>query len=259
MNERYELDFYGIPLPQTGARILIVADRSSSMDIRDVGRDDGGTRWTTLIDEISRMTLAMETLIAAERVPFSIVLLYEGGGDHEGTKCFNLIQKGERDALLHEVKSQSPGEGGNMKVTFGKHLWPLVAKHHITHIFFLGDTDIDRQAGFVKRAVEAWYALPEIKKQQRSTFHTMSPSVFETNDTELMALKQQWWKLWGERIRLKTFNRGIPIPPPQPNVIFNCITIGRKSKTQQALAVIGGGQCIQVSIKKKKRQAPPTP
>ena len=73
--------FYGVELPEDGARLLLVIDTSKSMGRKDSARTDGGTRWDTLLDEVSGMADQMADIIARRRVCYTVSLLYEGGAE----------------------------------------------------------------------------------------------------------------------------------------------------------------------------------
>ena len=145
--ERYGPMFYGLRLPETGARLLLIIDTSKSMGRKDSTRTDGGRRWDTLLDEVRRMTNEMAALIAARKVCFTVSVLYEGGDlPHAGSEPFDLAQAGSAERLLSELSAKTFVSGGSFETTFGETLWPLVARQHITHIVYLGDNDIARHA-----------------------------------------------------------------------------------------------------------------
>lgn len=255
LNERYLVDFYGIEIPPDGAHVLIVADRSKSMNVKDIGRDDGGTRWMTLIREVTDMVSQMEAILKTRPVRYTVTMLYEGGGDHVGTAAYNLRVRGAGERLVTDITAERPGAGGNFEKTFCEHLWPLVARDSITHIFFLGDTDIDRQESEVIDAVSAWYALPTVIRmpQRKGAKRKVQSEPIAYGQRELYALKKRWGSLWDHYRGPKRSGRAIP--PPVEEVVFNCITIGRESTAQNRLAELGGGQCVRVSAKKGRKRA----
>lgn len=129
LDERYGPAFYGLRLPETGARVLLVIDTSKSMGRKDSARTDGGRRWDTLVDEVRTMTDEMATLVAERRVCFTVSLLYEGGKEpHPGSEVFDIAQRGAARRLLAELSSKALTSGGSFERTFGETLWPLVAR-----------------------------------------------------------------------------------------------------------------------------------
>ena len=235
--DRYAPTFYGIELPDTGANVLLIIDASKSMWRKDASRTQPGTRWDTLCDEVRRM---LETMRQANRLlhaPYSVSLLFEGG-EGESAKAvtpFNPAKPDDATRLLKTLTDRKPLPGGSFEVTFGETLWALVARDHITHIFYLGDNDIGRHASTVRPAVEAWYALPakEPAPAQR----------------KLWQLKRKWhqpWQGW------RTPRPGVPpspnqknLPPPPKDVTFSCVAIGQKSPLLKALSKTGHGQYVE--------------
>lgn len=242
--ERYGPTFYGIRLPETGARLLLVIDTSKSMRRKDSARADGGRRWDTLLDEVRTMAEEMEKRIATRKVCFTVSLLYEGGeAPHPGSAIFDLAQKGATERLLAELSGKEFSSGGCFETTFGETLWPLVARHHITHVIYLGDNDIAQHADAVRDAVSAWYALPKAEPdaRQRPLWH----------------LKRAWWKPW-ERWRRPT--QGVPTfraqqayPPPPRDVTFSTVAIGQTSPFLKALAELGQGTHAERVTKRPRR------
>ncbi|MDO4528327.1 MAG: hypothetical protein Q4C03_06065, partial [bacterium] len=92
--ERYGPSFYGIEIPKTGARVLLIVDASKSMRRKDAMRSDGGSRWDTLVDEVDTMTTQMQALIETNpSLCFTVTLLYEvGGKPHAGTMPYDITQ-----------------------------------------------------------------------------------------------------------------------------------------------------------------------
>lgn len=253
LNERYQVDFYGVGIPPYGAHILIVADRSKSMNVKDIGRDDGGTRWMTLVQEVSEMVGQMEALLRARPVRYTVTMLYEGGGDHCGSEAYNIGTKGAGARLIADVTAERPGAGGNFTKTFGENLWPLVARDAITHIFFLGDTDIDRQESEVIAAVEAWYGLPgtvRLPKKMITRKRAPRSAPLSYAEKELFGLKERWGGYWDHYRGPR--HSGRIMPPPVEEVVFNCVTIGRESSAQKRLAELGRGECVCVSAKQRQ-------
>ncbi len=248
--ERYGPVFYGIPLPETGARVLLVIDTSKSMGRKDKVRKDGGTRWDTLVDEVQTMTATMQELIAERRVNFTVTLLYEGGKTpHRGTSPYDIAVAGTADRLLTDLKAKEFTSGGSFETTFGETLWPLVAKQHLTHVFYLGDNDIGKYSESVRNAVTAWYNLPrkEPVKDQR----------------KLWSLKNQWWDPW-KRWRKPAgsgklvFKKQQALPPPPKDVTFSCVAIGQASPLLKELATLGNGDYVE-RLPKKKRKSKANP
>lgn len=243
--ERYGPCFYGIDLPETGARVLLVIDTSKSMGRKDTLRTDGGTRWMTLCDEVAQMTERMEELQRMCGVPYAVALLYEGGkAPHPGSELYHLSEPGARERLLQALSTRELAAGGTFEVTFGQTLWPLVAKHHITHLFYLGDNDIAAHGEAVRTAVTAWYALPA----ERPT-----PS-----QRPLWRQKKAWrdaWARWRPPAkRSHAFAQHTPaLPPPPREVTFCCIAIGQASPFLQSLAEIGNGRYVE-RVKKRRRK-----
>ncbi len=235
--KRYGPLFYGVELPRTGARVLLVADVSKSMALRDGSRKDGGRRWDTLIDEVAQMAETMGRLSEGGRVCYTVSVLYEGGDErHGGTEPFDLARPGEAERLLGELRGRGFVSGGSFDHTFGETLWPLVARQHITHIFYLGDDDIGRYgAEPARKAVSAWYALPrkDPAPDQRALWET----------------KVAWWKPWGQRRRAArgapAFREALRLPPPPRDVVFSCVAIGQPSELLRELAGLGRGEYVE--------------
>lgn len=247
--ERYGPMFYGLRLPETGARLLLIIDTSKSMGRKDSTRTDGGRRWDTLLDEVRRMTNEMAALIAARKVCFTVSVLYEGGDlPHAGSEPFDLAQAGSAERLLSELSAKTFVSGGSFETTFGETLWPLVARQHITHIVYLGDNDIARHAETVRDAVSAWYALPRTAP--------------EAHQRPLWNQKRAWWKPW-ERWRRPT--RGVPTfraqqayPPPPRDVTLSAVAIGQASPFLKELTALGKGEYAE-RLSKRSRSAKKQP
>lgn len=234
--KRYGPLFYGVELPDKGARVLLVLDTSRSMASTDPSRTDGGCRWDTLVDEVAKMTESMQQLVATKHVCYTVSILYEGGDGHSGTEPFDLSQSGAADRLLEELRKRDFTPGGSFDHTFGKALWPLVSRQHITHIFYLGDDDIGRWGTDTAReTVKAWYTLPR-----------KDPSGAQR---ALWRLKTEWWKPWGQRRRsargAPSFKQELRLPPPPRDVIFSCIAIGQESELLKELSKIGHGKYVE--------------
>lgn len=234
---RYVPYFYGIALPESGARVLLVIDTSKSMGRKDASRPDGGTRWDTLCDQVSEMAGRMTELAARRRVCYTVTLLYEGGdAPHAGTEPFDLAKPGAAEALLAALRARALTSGGSFEATFGETLWPLVSRQHITHVIYLGDNDVGRYAeGPVRAAVSAWYALPrrDPAAAQRALFR----------------LKAAWWEPWkGWRrptAQRPAFRSRQALPPPPRDVAFSAVAIGQKSPLLEELAALGGGEYVE--------------
>ena len=234
---RYVPYFYGIALPESGARVLLVIDTSKSMGRKDASRPDGGTRWDTLCDQVSEMAGRMAALAARRRVCYTVTLLYEGGdAPHAGTEPFDLARPGAAEALLAALRARALTSGGSFEATFGETLWPLVSRQHITHVIYLGDNDVGRYAeGPVRAAVSAWYALPrrDPAAAQRALFR----------------LKAAWWEPWkGWRrptAQRPAFRSQQALPPPPRDVVFSAVAIGQKSPLLEELAALGGGEYVE--------------
>lgn len=243
--ERYGPCFYGIDLPETGARVLLVIDTSKSMGRKDTLRTDGGTRWMTLCDEVAQMTERMEELQHAGGVPYAVALLYEGGQTpHPGSELYHLAEPGARERLLDNLAKRELAAGGTFEATFGQTLWPLVTKHHITHLFYLGDNDIAAHGEAVRSAVNAWYALP-----------TERPSPAQR---PLWRQKKAWREAWAQwrppTKRAHAFAQRKPaLPPPPREVTLSCIAIGQASPFLQSLAELGHGRYVE-RVKKRRRK-----
>lgn len=239
LEKRYGPLFYGVELPENGARVLLVVDTSKSMGRKDATRTDGGRRWDTLLDEVAKMTDSMRALIRARRVCFTVSVLYEGGDTpHGGTEPFDMAQAGASERLLEELRGRDFTTGGSFETTFGETLWPLVSRQHITYVFYLGDNDIGRYAEApVRDAVSAWYALP--RKEPAA------------DQRKLWNLKVAWWKPWANWRRpargVPTFRsrQTFPLPPPPRDVVFSCIAIGQKSPLLKELAKLGHGEYVE--------------
>lgn len=234
---RYVPYFYGIALPEDGARVLLVIDTSKSMGRKDASRPDGGTRWDTLCDQVSEMAGRMAALAARRRVCYTVTLLYEGGdAPHAGTEPFDLAKPGAAEALLAALRARALTSGGSFEATFGETLWPLVSRQHITHVIYLGDNDVGRYAEApVRAAVSAWYALPrrDPAAAQRALFR----------------LKAAWWEPWkGWRrptAQRPAFRGQQALPPPPRDVVFSAVAIGQKSPLLEELAALGGGEYVE--------------
>ena len=234
---RYVPYFYGIALPEDGARVLLVIDTSKSMGRKDASRPDGGTRWDTLCDQVSDMAGRMAALAARRRVCYTVTLLYEGGdAPHAGTEPFDLAKPGAAEALLAALRARALTSGGSFEATFGETLWPLVSRQHITHVIYLGDNDVGRYAEApVRAAVSAWYALPrrDPAAAQRALFR----------------LKAAWWEPWkGWRrptAQRPAFRGQQALPPPPCDVVFSAVAIGQKSPLLEELAALGGGEYVE--------------
>ena len=239
LEKRYGPLFYGVELPENGARVLLVVDTSKSMGRKDATRTDGGRRWDTLLDEVAKMADSMRALIRARRVCFTVSVLYEGGDTpHGGTEPFDMAQTGASERLLEELRGRDFTTGGSFETTFGETLWPLVSRQHITYVFYLGDNDIGRYAEApVRDAVSAWYALP--RKEPAA------------DQRKLWNLKVAWWKPWANWRRpargVPTFRsrQTFPLPPPPRDVVFSCIAIGQKSPLLKELAKLGHGEYVE--------------
>lgn len=243
--ERYGPVFYGVELPQSGARVLVIVDTSKSMGRKDKERTEPGTRWDTLRDEVRSMTDSMEDLVNRRKVCFTLSFLYEGGDlFHKGTEPFDFAVPGTGERVAAALERRDFTSGGNFEVTFGETLWPLVAKQHITHVFYLGDNDIGRYESEVLGAVKAWYELP--------------PKNPTGEQRKLWNLKKAWRKPW-ERWRKPA--KGVPVfksqqkfPPPPKDVTFSCIAIGQKSATLEQLATLGHGDYVERGVSQKKKR-----
>ena len=244
---RYVPYFYGIALPEDGARVLLVIDTSKSMGRKDASRPDGGTRWDTLCDQVSDMAGRMRELAARRRVCYTVSLLYEGGdAPHPGTEPFDLSRPGAHEALLAELRARALTSGGSFETTFGKTLWPLVSRQHITYVVYLGDNDVGRYAEApVRAAVSAWYALPrrDPPADQRALFR----------------LKAAWWEPWKGWRRpaagRPAFRSQQAYPPPPQDVVFSAVAIGQKSPLLEELARLGGGEYVERLAPGRRGQA----
>lgn len=245
MHERYGPVFYGIELPETGARVLLIIDTSKSMGRKDKTRTEPGTRWDTLCDEVDSMTDTMEELIAKRKVCFTVSLLYEGGDlEHKGTDPFDLSVPGTAEKLAAALERRDFTSGGNFEATFGEKLWPLVSKQNITHVFYLGDNDIGRYENEVVDATAAWYKLPE-----------KNP---DGSQRKLWNMKKEWRKAWA---RWRKPTKGVPVfksqqklPPPPKDVIFSTIAIGQSSETLKQLSTLGSGEYVERGVTKKRKK-----
>ena len=237
--------FYGVELPENGARVLLVIDTSKSMGRKDAARTDGGTRWQTLLDEVAGMTDQMADAIARRRVCYTVTLLYEGGDDpHPGTAPFDLSKPGAADALQAELRAKAFTSGGSFEHTFGETLWSLVSKQHITHVIYLGDNDIGRYGETPARAaLTAWYALPRA-----------NPTA---DQRPLFRLKTAWWEPWkGWRrptARRPVFRSQQRLPPPPRDVVFHAIAIGQKSPFLKEMATLGHGEYVERLPPKRRK------
>jgi hypothetical protein len=245
-DDRYKPTFYGIEIPPTGARVLLIVDASGSMTTPDSLRTDGGTRWQTLIDEVTSMTNAMQELQASHpHLCFTITLLYEvyryenGGKPHKGTQAFDLSQPTAREALIKELQATVPGGGANFETTFNDTLWPLVAQQHITHIFFLGDNDIDYFSDRIYSTFNHWYGLT--KKEPK-----------EAKQKKLWRLKCAWyepWKRWRPPTQRRTLELRksdlLRLPPPPREVTFSAIAIGESSPLLKTFTEIARGTYVE--------------
>lgn len=244
--ERYGPTFYGIELPKTGARVLLIVDASKSMRRKDTRRIDGGTRWDTLVDEVKSMSETMtETLQQQPLLCYTVTLLFDvGSAPHTGTQPYNMANPAERQALLSALEGKSLGEGGNYRQTFGEVLWPLVSKQHITHIVFLGDNDIARYSDEILPQFSNWYSL-SMKKPKDS--HLRS----------LWQLKHAWWSPWKNwRPPNRAFaklKREQIFPPPPKEVTFSAVVIGQTSPLLRQLTELGQGSYVEYKNKKKKK------
>ena len=246
--ERYAPAFYGLPLPETGARVLLILDTSKSMGRKDASRDDGGTRWQTLCGEVRSMAERMAALSAPpRRVPYAVVVLFEGGSEpHAGSACYEMSAPGAVAALVAEVEGRALTSGGSFEVTFGEHLWPLVSRHHLTHLFYLGDDDIATHAQAVRAALDSWYALPD------------KPTTAEAK--KLRKLKEAWrapWRNWRPpNPRQPRLKGQALLPPPPKEVELSCIAIGQTSPTLKAFAELGHGRYLERKAPAKRKRKP---
>lgn len=232
--QSYTPTFFGIELPEEGARVLLVIDISKSMGLKDALRDDGGRRWDTLIDEVRRMTEQMKHNISERPTCYTVTLLYEGGDTpHMGTPPYNLSERGAADRLLQELSARTFVSGGCFEATFGENLWPLVARQHITHVIYLGDNDIAKYADPVRAAVKAWYDIP--KKDPAP------------NQKALYKTKMEWHEAWKDRIAIKARR----LPPLRSDVVISCVAIGQVSPFLEELATLGKGSYVE-RVKKRK-------
>ncbi len=244
--DRYGPVFYGIELPEDGARLLLIIDTSKSMGRKDKTRIDGGCRWDTLIDEVRAMSTQMEALIQERRVNFTVTLLYEGGDTpHTGSEAYDLAVKGEAEKMLRALEAKTFTSGGSFEVTFGETLWPLVADHHITYIIYLGDNDIGKYEESVQSSVAAWYTLP--RKQ---------PSA---DQRKLWNLKNDWWEPWSRWRKPAgsgrlVFKQQQSLPPPPKEVTFSCVAIGQASPLLKDLATLGKGVYVERLTKSKRKK-----
>ncbi len=250
---RYGPAFYGMHLPRTGARVLLVVDTSKSMGRKDSARTDGGRRWDTLLDEVRGMTREMRALVEESAVAFTVSVLFEGGDTpHRGSELFDLRRPEAADALATLLAAKDFTAGGSFETTFGEHLWPLVADHHITHIIYLGDNDIAKHRDPVSADLTAWYTLPK-----RNPTAQQRP---------LWRLKSAWWKPWEQWRAPKPgqpiFKHQRAYPPPPKEVTFSAVAIGQPSPFLKELATLGGGDYTERLAKKRrsraKRKAPAT-
>ena len=243
LDERYGPAFYGLRLPETGARVLLVIDTSKSMGRKDRARVDGGRRWDTLLDEVRTMADEMVALVAARKVCFTVSLLYEGGEvPHPGSEVFDMAQRGAANRLLTELSGKTFTSGGSFERTFGETLWPLVSRQHITYVIYLGDNDIARHGDAVRDAVTAWYAVPKAEP--------------EAARRPLWNLKRAWWKPW-ERWRrpvkgVPTFRAQQAYPPPPRDVVFSTVAIGQASPFLKELATLGKGDYVTRGVEASK-------
>ncbi len=253
--ERYGPTFYGIELPKTGARVLLIVDASKSMRRKDTRRLDKGTRWDTLVDEVKAMSYRMtEAIKENPTLCYTVSLLYDVGDDvHPGTQPYNMANPAEQTALLNNLEHRTLGNGGNFKTTFCQTLWPLVAKQHITHIFFLGDNDIASAEEDILPLFQQWYTLTAKEPQEA-------------------ALKKQWrlkcdwwepWKTWrAPNRKFAQFKKDKLLPPPPKEVLFSAVVIGQSSPLLETLSKIGKGSYIEYinpkkhKTKKKKQVLP---
>lgn len=243
--ERYGPVFYGVELPESGARVLVIVDTSKSMGRKDKTRAEPGTRWDTLRDEVRSMTDSMEELVKRRRVCFTLTFLYEGGDlFHKGTEPFDFAVPGTGGRVAAALERREFTSGGNFDVTFGETLWPLVAKQHITHVFYLGDNDIGRYESEVLGAVRAWYELPE-----------KNPA---GEQRKLWNLKKAWrkpWERWRKPARgVPVFKRQQKFPPPPEDVTFSCIAIAQESATLEQLAELGNGEYVERGVSQRKKR-----
>ena len=247
LEERYEISFYGLRIPEQGANVLLILDTSRSMNRKDATRKDGGTRWMTLKDEVRKMAESMAKLAAKRRV-FNVTFLFEGGkAPHPGTDPLWIRNATDAEKLLAALEARGMTSGGSFDTTFGETLWPLVAKQHITDIYFLGDNDIATYADRVKPAVQAWYTVP-----RRNPTKDQKP---------LWELKNDWIAPWLHRPQTArgapSFRPRKPLlpPPPKRDVTFSCIAIGQTSPFLKTLTDLGHGQYTERLTEAAKKRA----
>lgn len=247
--ERYGPTFYGIEIPETGARVLLIVDASKSMRRKDAMRTDGGTRWDTLVDEVDAMVTQMQALVKRNStLCFTVTLLYDvGGTPHPGTMPFDISQPSGKTLLMKELESKTFGNGGNFETTFCETLWPLVSKQHITHIFFLGDNDIATYASTIEPTFKQWFDITPKK-----------PKTEELK--KLWQLKCAWWEPWkrwrppSKRKQLSfKKDKQLQLPPPPKEVSFSAIVIGQSSPLLERFTKIANGTYIERKKTKKKR------
>lgn len=228
--------FFGIKLPEEGARVLLILDISKSMGLKDALRTDGGRRWDTLLDEVRQMTAQMQDNIRAKPTCYTITVLYEGGDSpHLGTPPYEISVRGAAERLLKDLEARTFVSGGSFEATFGENLWPLVARQNITHIIYLGDNDIAKYEAPIRNAVSAWYALPR-----------KNPEPYQK---ELYKLKTQWRKGWDDRTAVKARR----LPPLLSDVVISCVAIGQPSAFLKELSELGKGSYVERCKKRKKK------
>lgn len=227
--------FFGIQLPEEGARVLLILDISKSMGLKDALRTDGGRRWDTLLEEVQKMTQQMQENIRVKPTCYTVTVLFEGGdAPHLGTPPYDLSVRGAAERLQKDLTERTFVSGGSFEATFGENLWPLVARQQITHILYLGDNDIAKYETPVRNAVAAWYAVPR-----------KNPEPYQK---DLYKLKTQWRKAWDDRSAVKTRR----LPPLLSDVVISCIAIGQPSPFLKELSEMGKGTYVERCKKRRK-------
>lgn len=150
-SEKYGIQFYGIQIPEEGARVVLILDTSGSMSCL-VRSADGKPkrRWDILIEEVEQMLKSMAEQTAKTGAPFALGVIFEGTSGGDPTP-FYTIEASRYDThplpqLIKRLNAITPSGGVTFDEVFSNKLWPYVAKHGATHAIFLGDDDIQYMA-----------------------------------------------------------------------------------------------------------------
>ena len=252
-SEKYGIQFYGIQIPEEGARVVLILDTSGSMSCL-VRSADGKPkrRWDILIEEVEQMLKSMAEQSAKTGAPFALGVIFEGTSGGDPTP-FYTIEASRYNTLplpqlIKRLNAIDPSGGATFDEVFSNKLWPYVAKHGATHAIFLGDDDIQYMADAVIQSVKKWY---QTTSQGSAAKFSFGKKNFKG---PLSALKNKWAAApWSramptaphkQKSGLKFSNKSAKqkFPPRPQDVTFHCIAINVDSETLKTIAKLGGGE-----------------